>query len=246
MNILNIVYTLRFFFCLQNAVCFIILKHFVPVLFTFYIQGVLKLKKNNSGAKSLNSGKSKTVVKIIHDLPPAAEIASRLPVFVNSEISDSSSGQENVIQVKFHHRFPHFPPHKQLNLLKRVLNASFRVHSISARPNSQLLLRLLSLFEYSTRPILSPPLNTIMIQLHPPPAMTDRLKRVSILGSRPLLKLSSGPLQLGFQTVLTQLNFNRSQSLNFSETIVSGIFVCLNLSQNSLLCKNINTPHEDV
>jgi len=33
------------FFSLQNAVCFIILMHFVPVLFTFYIQGVLKLKK---------------------------------------------------------------------------------------------------------------------------------------------------------------------------------------------------------
>ena len=33
------------FFSLQNAVCFIILMYLVPVLFTFYIQGVLKLKK---------------------------------------------------------------------------------------------------------------------------------------------------------------------------------------------------------
>jgi len=32
-------------FPLQNAVCFINLTYFVPVLFTFYIQGLLKLKK---------------------------------------------------------------------------------------------------------------------------------------------------------------------------------------------------------
>ena len=34
-----------FFFSLQNAVCFIMLTCLVPVLFTFYLQGVLKLKK---------------------------------------------------------------------------------------------------------------------------------------------------------------------------------------------------------
>ena len=33
------------FFSLQNAVCFIILTHLVPVLFTFYIKDVAKIKK---------------------------------------------------------------------------------------------------------------------------------------------------------------------------------------------------------
>ena len=33
------------FLPLQNAVCFIILMYLVPVLFTFYTQSVLKLKK---------------------------------------------------------------------------------------------------------------------------------------------------------------------------------------------------------
>jgi len=32
-------------FSLQNAVCFIIITYLVPLLFTFYIQSVLKLKK---------------------------------------------------------------------------------------------------------------------------------------------------------------------------------------------------------
>jgi len=44
MNILNMVYTLRVF-SLENAICFIILTYLVPVLFTFHIQGVLKIKK---------------------------------------------------------------------------------------------------------------------------------------------------------------------------------------------------------
>ena len=46
------VYTLCFF-SLQNSVCFIILNCLVSVLFKFYIQGLLKLKNNNSDTKRL-------------------------------------------------------------------------------------------------------------------------------------------------------------------------------------------------
>ena len=35
-------------FSLQNAVCFTILTYLVPLLFTFYVQGVLKLKNSSN------------------------------------------------------------------------------------------------------------------------------------------------------------------------------------------------------
>jgi predicted membrane protein len=47
------------FFPLQNAVCFTILTYLVPVLFIFYIQGVIKFKKIIPAPQKLNTHQKK-------------------------------------------------------------------------------------------------------------------------------------------------------------------------------------------
>ena len=66
------------FFPLQNAFCFIILTYLVPVLFTFYKHGVLKLKKNNSGAKRLIS-KQDSCEWCVANLNPSPRLLNTSP-----------------------------------------------------------------------------------------------------------------------------------------------------------------------
>jgi len=55
------------FFPLQNAVCFINLTKFVPVLFTFYIQ-CAKIEKNNSCVKRLMIETVGSDIQCVHTL----------------------------------------------------------------------------------------------------------------------------------------------------------------------------------
>ena len=82
------VYTLRFF-PLQNAVCFIILTYLVPVLFTFYIQGVLKLKNNNSGAKRLTNVSNAKIRKQAF----VSRVIKKKNLLTDSPISNAGQGK---------------------------------------------------------------------------------------------------------------------------------------------------------
>ena len=73
------------FYSLQNAVCFIILTYLVPVLFTFYLQGVLKLK-NNSGAKRLTNDKKITGISHEDLRTFMTDLATNVALLVNKAI----------------------------------------------------------------------------------------------------------------------------------------------------------------
>jgi len=76
------------FFPLQNAVCFIILTYLVPVLFTFYIQVVLKFKKIIPAPKAfLLTVSSFTLFYFVAPNSTPLFISSLLIIFSGSNIS---------------------------------------------------------------------------------------------------------------------------------------------------------------
>ena len=83
------------FFPLQNALCFIILTYLVPVLFAFYIESVLKLKKNNSVAKILKKWNYFSL-----QYPSTSEIAFLAEIFQDLSVCSSDNNKMNYGRVE--------------------------------------------------------------------------------------------------------------------------------------------------